>query len=114
MFQKSRIVPINGASLFVIEEQHHVESPILIVQGERPEITSSGSDSESGASRFAITAPTRWPPVTIGVVPLVASETTVGRHPHLLVTVGTRHVADAMIPSLHRPTSLSQTRRSTT
>jgi len=48
-------------------------------------------------------------PINTGGIPLVADEVTVGRHLHRLVTVGTRHGADAMTASLHRHLSLAET-----
>jgi len=52
--------------------------------------------------------PTRCPPVIIGGVPLAATEKTAGRHLHLPVSVGTRHVADAMIAGPHRHLPLAR------
>jgi len=48
-------------------------------------------------------------PVNTGGIPLVADKVTVGRHLHRLVTVRTRHGADAMTASPHRHLSLAET-----
>ena len=47
-------------------------------------------------------------PINTGGIPLVADEVTVGRHLHRLITVGTRHGADAMTASPHRHLSLTE------
>jgi len=58
------------------------------------------------SARIAVRRPR---PVDAGRILLIADEMTVGRHPHRLVTVVTRHDADTMTASLHRHLSLAET-----
>jgi len=100
-------------------ERHHVELPFLTVQVERAlkvlrlvltAILTPRQDSRDRDYCSHSLPPTRPHPSSwCRIIPHAVGGATVSRHLHRPITVGTRHVADAMIALPHRHLALAET-----